>query len=976
MSKRQSNTLFNYFSSPKGKPTPEKKGKLSVTKDPEYVPKNDESSDSEGEITIAPKKRTRILSDNESDSENEVPNKQTNKKTKLDLSQYKNSPLKVDKTPNKTQSQEKFDSLENKQTKLPENTTVDMHSNWTHNQLDFLKPNKIRDIKKNKLDHPDYDPTTLHVPEDFLNKQTPAMRQWWILKSTHYDSVLFFKVGKFYELYHMDAVVGVQHLSFSYMKGDFAHSGFPETAYAKMAGTLIEKGFKVARVEQTETPDMMNERIKTTGKKSKYDKVVSREICQVSTKATTVLTAQMPESRTSQACYMFAITETILSNGKSRFGVCFVDTTIGIFRLSEFVDDKHCSKLLSLFAENPPGLILTERSKNKTTYTDLLNTTYKDIRKESLVSKTQFYTAQKTLEKLSTSCYFKDKDGNFHWPKVFEKLADNCMPNPDYELVIKSIGACLYYLKNSEIDIQIFSMGKFEFYEALDLRAKNSESLKRDYMVLDHVTIKNLDLLGPKGTLQKTLDYCQTAFGKRLLIQWICRPLCDAPKIEERQKAVSELWNNPAMLKSAQEILKKLPDLERQVAKIHTYGNRFCAQNHPDGRAIFYEAVTYSKRKIQDLLKTLRAFEKVQELPEIFNGCESRLLRKLTHNEPQGHFLDLSETLKFFRNSFDHAEAEKEGKIIPKKGLDADYDDIEEKIADINKDLGDYLSQQSKKFGCKVTYFGSDKKRFQLDIPENKTKHVDEDYQLEGSRKGKSKRYHTEETRQFLADMLKAEAEKAKIILDLNRRIFEKFSQRYDEWDKVIQCLTILDVLCSLAEYARSFSQDICMPKIKDDNNQQIIIENGRHPCVMNVDNFVPNDLQMGVENFAKILILTGPNMGGKSTLMRQAALISVMAQMGSCVPASLCELNLIDRIFTRLGAHDDIIQGQSRSSWNCPKHRQSCNTPHKIPSSCWTSSARGTSTHGRQRHCHRIFKKNNQYQVQNHVCHALPFAG
>lgn len=89
---------------------------------------------------------------------------------------------------------------------------------WLHNKLDFLKPEKIRDANKNRPGEPNYDERTLYVPEDFLNKQTPAMRQWWILKSKHFDSVLFFKVGKFYELYHMDAVVGVNHLGFSYMK--------------------------------------------------------------------------------------------------------------------------------------------------------------------------------------------------------------------------------------------------------------------------------------------------------------------------------------------------------------------------------------------------------------------------------------------------------------------------------------------------------------------------------------------------------------------------------------------------------------------------------------------------------------------------------------------------------------------------------------------------------------------------------------
>lgn len=198
--------------------------------------------------------------------------------------------------------------IESKKLETPAFNTTE---NWLHHRLEFLKPNKIRDINKNRPNEPNYDARTLYVPEEFLNKQTPAMRQWWVLKSKHFDTVLFFKVGKFYELYHMDAVIGVNHLGFSYMKGEFAHSGFPESAYGRMAASLIEQGFKVARVEQTETPEMMNERVKTTGKSTKFDKVVAREICQISMKGTCLYGAQMQEAKQAEPCYMLALAEKV-----------------------------------------------------------------------------------------------------------------------------------------------------------------------------------------------------------------------------------------------------------------------------------------------------------------------------------------------------------------------------------------------------------------------------------------------------------------------------------------------------------------------------------------------------------------------------------------------------------------------------------------------------------------------------------------
>lgn len=128
-------------------------------------------------------------------------------------------------------------------------------------------------------------------------------------------------MGKFYELYHMDAVIGVNYLGFSYMKGQFAHSGFPESAYGKMASSLIEQGFKVARVEQTETPEMMAERCKMK-KSSKFDKVVNREICQISSKGACVYTAQMSQAKQELPCYMFAVAE------KVRFLLSFVPVYI------------------------------------------------------------------------------------------------------------------------------------------------------------------------------------------------------------------------------------------------------------------------------------------------------------------------------------------------------------------------------------------------------------------------------------------------------------------------------------------------------------------------------------------------------------------------------------------------------------------------------------------------------------------------
>ena len=128
---------------------------------------------------------------------------------------------------------------------------------WYHKTLEWLKPEKRRDEHRRRPDHPEFNPTTLYVPEEFLNSCTPGMRNWWQFKSQNFDLVIFYKVGKFYELYHMDVVIGVSELGLIFMKGNWAHSGFPEIAFGRFSDSLVQKGYKVARVEQTKTPEML-----------------------------------------------------------------------------------------------------------------------------------------------------------------------------------------------------------------------------------------------------------------------------------------------------------------------------------------------------------------------------------------------------------------------------------------------------------------------------------------------------------------------------------------------------------------------------------------------------------------------------------------------------------------------------------------------------------------------------------------------
>lgn len=188
----------------------------------------------------------------------------------------------------------------------------------------FLQPEKIRDKDGRKPSDPDYDPTSLFVPMSFINKQTDAQKQWWQTKTNHFDKILFFKVGKFYEFYHMDALVGIEHLNLTKMSGSLLHCGFPEKSCQKYLDILREKGFKVARVEQTESNEARDRRRAKSG----GDKVVNREVCQVTTPGTS-RTADLDSGASSKFLLAICQGEQQSATDGFTFGVCFIDTAIG-----------------------------------------------------------------------------------------------------------------------------------------------------------------------------------------------------------------------------------------------------------------------------------------------------------------------------------------------------------------------------------------------------------------------------------------------------------------------------------------------------------------------------------------------------------------------------------------------------------------------------------------------------------------------
>ncbi|RUS83473.1 hypothetical protein EGW08_008789 [Elysia chlorotica] len=837
-----------------------------------------------------------------------------------------------------------------------EDSAQENASNYRHVGLDFLQPDKIRDDTRKLKSDPDYNPKTLHVPESFLNKQTPAMRQWWELKSKHYDTILFFKVGKFYELYHMDAVVGVREVGLIFMKGDFAHSGFPEIAYNRYADALVQKGYKVARVEQTETPDMVAERCKNMARSAnKFDKVVKREVCQISTQGTRTYSHMDGDIGDHTSKYILAFCEKEdAQEGTRLYGVCFIDTSIGTFHVGQFEDDRHLSRFRTLVAHYTPVQVLYERGKTSPNTMQLINANLTSALKEGLTSGSEFWESGKTLKTLVEEEYFKSEDGEVSWPEALKSmLSENdtlgLTAADASDLAVRALGAVVWYLQYCLLDGELLSRRKFETYVPVDIgdrgrqRAETTQAVTQRHMVLDGVTMANLDVVwnsgtrSTEGTLLQRLNNCSTAFGKRLFQQWLCSPLCQRSAIYDRLDAVQDLMDAPALMDDCVTVLKKLPDLERLLSRIHAIGSSGKSKNHPDSRAILYEEVTYSKRKIEDFLATVEGFKLAMTLTEACEGAaknfKSKLLKQSVcvqgadSENADARFPDIDGDLKFFENSFDHKKAKRDGVIVPSKGVDKDYDQAVSDIKDVEGRLQAYLDKQKEILGCRtLVYWGTAKKRFQIEVPESALKKIPHHYELMSSKKG-AKRFHTTDIEDMLAELTDAEDRKDACLKDIMRRIFHNFDQKHKKWAAVVECLSVLDVLISLATYSRG--GDLCRPEIVllEDGEQPFIeIRDGRHPCVSRTfegGDFIPNDTVIGMGDETdedgdgsyaegQVVLVTGPNMGGKSTLMRQVGLITIMAQLGCYVPAQKCRLTPIDRIFTRLGASDRIMAGES----------------------------------------------------------------
>ena len=466
-------------------------------------------------------------------------------------------------------------------------------------------------------------------------------------------------------------------------------------------------------------------------------------------------------------------------------------------------------------------------------------------------------------------------------------------------------------------------------------------------MALDGTTLMNLEILTNNvdykafGSLWSIINHSKTPHGGRLLRAWLLRPLFRKADIQRRTDAVEELVSGSAAvaLSEAFSVLAKCGDIERLLSRVHSMGGNSVGGAddddddipegvHPSDRAVLYETATYTRRMVSDFSKLLNGLRQVTRIPEIFNGIEIRsgLLHKIVRLEEQGGcFPDMAAELDWFFDNFDCDKAAK-GLFEPTRGVDAEYDDACETIEQIKAQLEDYKNEMCSKCLSPASLARSSwkyvntspdsKDKFLIELPINVA--VPDDFLVKGKRGSGAKqvnKYRSTKVEHLVQELDHAyEIQKARKALGM-KLIFAKFDSMRPLWAAAGQATALLDALGSLAKtstnggYSRATILD-CPP----DGSSSIRVVQGRHPIVekaLKSGEFVPNDLELG-SNDKRILLLSGVNMGGKSTCLRQTCLLAIMAQIGCFVPADSFELTPVDRIYTRLGASDRILMGQS----------------------------------------------------------------
>ncbi len=687
---------------------------------------------------------------------------------------------------------------------------------------------------------------------------TPMMAQYRRIKEEiPRDALLLFRLGDFYEMFFADAqqAAPICNLTLT-QRQSVPMCGIPYHAAGGSIARLLRAGFKVAICDQMEDP--------------KPGKLVKREVTQILSPGTHFDDRMLSAERNNYLAALFALS--------SRFGLAVVDLTTGDFQAAEL--------------EGEPAL-LTELER---------------LRPAEIIVPSEARPLQELLRKagrragLHEDWVFAPETAQFTLRDHFHVASLDGFGLRDRPAAVGAAGAALHYLAQ-HLRRDVSHLTRFRCYEA------------SDHLVLDATTLRHLEILEPlrpdtpkPASLYAAMNRTVTPMGARHLREWLSQPLATLEPIRRRQEGVQTWIEHPAALERFRHLLAEVRDLERTVSRI-----------------------SIGTGNARDLLALRLALERVPALRELLSSLppagtttpEGRLALPppAAADPPATHpslLADLTAELSPLPDLVDLLTraltedpplAVKEGGMI-RPGFSPELDDIQ-RGAHEGKDWVARLQQDE----IQRTGIASLKVRFNsvfgyyIEVTKANLDKVPPDY-VRKQTVANAERFITPALKEMEGKILGAEERSLKLEYELFLQLREAVLARLRPIQATASALATLDVLASLAEVARLHNHT--RPEVRDDG--LVLIRDGRHPVLdqsLAGERFVPNDTELDGRT-TQIMLITGPNMAGKSTYIRQTALLALLAHAGAFLPAASARIDLVDRIFTRIGASDDLARGQS----------------------------------------------------------------
>ncbi|MCC6980719.1 MAG: DNA mismatch repair protein MutS [Candidatus Melainabacteria bacterium] len=718
---------------------------------------------------------------------------------------------------------------------------------------------------------------------------TPLMRQYWDIKSQFPDFLVFFRVGDFYEMFDSDAQVAAREL-------DITLTGRPESSYPggrmPMAGVPVRAvDAYLARLIQKGYSVAICEQVGVVGAEKGP---VERQVTRILTPGTVLESHLLPVRENN---YLLAAVKA--SGGSDMWGLAFVDASCGEF----FVTQVPESSLAIEIGRIQPKEIIAAKRVVKPQGDDVVAREVVDL--PPAIMEQYHVTGRPAM-------YFQFEPAQRRICQFFEVATLEGFGCHKLPLATAAAGAALEYLEKTTGA----QMPRFNGISTYSVDG---------HMTMDENTRRNLELTETsrdgvfQGSLLWVIDQTQTGMGSRMIRKWLMRPLFDVEAIEKRQNAIAELISQHQVRESLKECLASLCDLERLSVKLSS------GTINPKELAAVENSLSQLpmlKNAVKGL--TSESLKCLSDLPPSLEVLKDEISRALCADPPR----ELTE-----------------GGIF-KEGYDEELDEIRSLLGGGKQWIEDLQKREAERTGIKSLKVNFNRNfGYFIEVTNSQKGLVPDDY-IRKQTLTNAERFITPDLKEYEAKILNAEKSQSDVEYKLFTQLRQKLTAAGGDLLAVANNLATLDALLSLSKVA--IDGRYVRPAVSDSLELKIV--KGRHPVLERIlprGRYVSNDTRLeGDSGDHQMIILTGPNMAGKSSLLKQTAHIVILAQMGSFVPADSATVGIVDRIFTRIGAADDLAQGQSTFLVEMSETTQCCLSATSRSLILLDEVGRGTSTY------------------------------